>query len=90
MDPIPIYVCPVKGTEIFQRRYRAHSTSGLLEILENFLASKNFLKKDMNVHDLPNVGWLCTVLHREDPEDKFNLFNEPIQINSFERIVNTT
>ena len=67
MDPIPIYVCPVKGTEIFQRRYRAHSASELLEILENFLASKNFLKTGLNSHDLPNVGWLCTVLHREDP-----------------------
>ena len=87
LNPIPIFTCPVEGTLIFKHRYKWHNAVQLLDILEDLLKAKDLPPTGMDPLHLPNVDWLCTILHRIDLKDELNLFSE-ISESQVNRIVN--
>ncbi len=73
-NPIPIYTCPIEGTKIFKRRRKNKNCMEMLADFEKLLEKKNLPPTGMNPTKLPDVDWLCTVIHREDPDDSLKLF----------------
>jgi len=87
-NPIPIYVCELEGTKIFQRRWKHNNAEELLDKLEQLLRQKGKKPTGMDRLTLPNLDWLCTVLHKEDPEDTLGLFKRQNMGFSLNRDVN--
>ena len=75
-DPIPIYVCEIKNTEIFNIRFKNANAEELLDLLEKLLAEKNKPQTGLDILHIPDVKWLCTVLHKEDPTDSIGVFKK--------------
>ena len=59
--PILIYTCEIKGTEIFNPRYRNANAEELLHHLEEVLAKKQKLPTGLDIFSLPDVP--CCVLY---------------------------
>lgn len=75
-DPVEVYTCSVQETQIFKVRHKSHSAIELFDKLEGLLRSKGMEPTGMNALALPDVNWLCTVLHKEDPTDELNIFGK--------------
>lgn len=73
---IPIYTCEIAGTEIFNPRYKTKNALELLELLEELLAKNGKSPTGMNALKLPDVKWLCMILHKEDPQDNLKIFRK--------------
>ncbi len=75
-EPIPIYSCILKGTGVFKPRFRNHTAEELLEELEELLKRKGLPSTGMSSLELPDVNWLSTILHKEDPNDTLKMFTK--------------
>ena len=84
----PIYVCEIKDTEIFNIRFKNAKAEELLDWLERLLAEKNKPQTGMDILNLPDVGWVCTVLHKEDPTDSLGVFKKKTGNITISRTIN--
>ena len=86
--PILIYVCEIQGTEIFKRRYKSTNAEELLDLFEKLLVQKNKPPTGLDIFNLPDVAWLCTVLHKEDPTDNVDIFKKKFESLTVTRTLN--
>lgn len=75
-EPIQIYTCEIKSTPVFKPRFREKNVMEMFEVFEEFLKSKQKLPTGMTHLELPDLDWLATVIHKEDPDDTLSLFKD--------------
>jgi len=78
----------LKAQKYSKKRYKNNNALELLDILENMLNQKKQKPTGLNMFTLPDVDWLCTVLHKEDPNDSYNVFKRPDLLIVFNREIN--
>jgi len=79
-DPVEVYTCEIQGTDMYKPRYREKNAVELYEELEKLLEKKGKKPTGMTHLDLPDINWLCIILHKEDPNDSLCLFKKTTEI----------